>query len=73
MTGTPLSICERIAALDQERRSLESELYALTGKTHEEFLDGMRRLMDGGMTIRVGDGPEMTPDEFIEANRTESA
>ena len=66
---TTLEICERIRALDAERLTLERDLFNLTGKGYREFIDGMRALLDGGMTIRVGGGPAMTPDEFIEANR----
>jgi hypothetical protein len=66
---TTLEICERIAALDAERRGLEAELIGLTGKGYEEYIEGMRRLLNGGLTIRVGDGEPMTPDEFIEAHR----
>lgn len=39
-----LEICERIAHHQNEIIQLETQLFAMTGKTHEEFLAGMRLL-----------------------------
>jgi hypothetical protein len=48
-----LELCERIGAIDQQKADLEIERWRLEhalgelsgGKTYEEFLDGMRRLL----------------------------
>jgi hypothetical protein len=67
---TTLEICERIAALDAERRGLEADLIGLTGKGYDEHIEGMRRLFTpGAMSIRIGDGPAMSVDEFLEGER----
>jgi len=71
LQGT-LEICERIAEIDRERARLVAEIERRTGKSYDEFLDGMRQLFEHGMTIAVVDdqgravsGP-MTPAEFLD-------
>jgi hypothetical protein len=40
-----LELCERIVQIDHERDRLEAQLYALTGKSFDVFMDEMRRLL----------------------------
>lgn len=73
MARLALEICEDIKRIDEQRAALaiergrlDNELFDVTGKGFEEFIDGMRRLFDGGMTISVGGGEPMTPNEFLD-------
>jgi hypothetical protein len=64
-----LELCERIAEIDREQMRLRAEVERRTGKSYEDFIGGMRQLFEGGMTITVGGGDPMTPDEFIDRQR----
>ena len=40
-----LEICQRIVAIDAERRELEAALFRETGQSFGEFMAGMTRLL----------------------------
>jgi hypothetical protein len=52
-----LEICQEIADLDNKRFDLERELLALTGKSYDDFIEGVRQLL-----APANDEPEQRED-----------
>jgi hypothetical protein len=74
-TRSALAICEEYTETRNRLNQLDAECQIAWGKTCSEFIDGMRQLLDGGISIelvRIGSDGEPVDrqdvtDEFLNA------